>query len=74
MTANLVSILNPIAWISRNSADGDDLLGDAYEYLMRNFATESGKSRTILYTGGSISRNGEGNRGGKIKKPGRYHL
>src|SRR2546421_11661177 len=27
-----------------NSAGGDDLLGDAYEYLMRHFATESGKS------------------------------
>lgn len=27
-----------------NRAEGDDLLGDAYEYLMRNFATESGKS------------------------------
>ena len=26
-----------------NRAEGDDLLGDAYEYLMRNFATESGK-------------------------------
>jgi len=24
---------------SRNRTDGDDLLGDAYEYLMRNFAT-----------------------------------
>ena len=30
---------------SRNRADGDDILGDAYEYLMRNFATESGKSK-----------------------------
>ena len=28
---------------SKNRADGDDILGDAYEYLMRNFATESGK-------------------------------
>ena len=29
---------------SNNKADGDDIIGDAYEYLMRNFATESGKS------------------------------
>ena len=29
----------------RNRAEGDDLLGDAYEYLMRHFATESGKSK-----------------------------
>lgn len=28
---------------SKNRADGDDILGDAYEYLMRHFATESGK-------------------------------
>lgn len=26
-------------------AEGDDLLGDAYEYLMRHFATESGNPR-----------------------------
>ena len=30
---------------SNNKADGDDIIGDAYEYLMRNFATESGKSK-----------------------------
>ncbi|MDO8812513.1 MAG: N-6 DNA methylase [Gallionella sp.] len=27
---------------ARNRVEGDDLLGDAYEYLMRHFATESG--------------------------------
>lgn len=32
------------------TTDGDDLLGDAYEYLMRNFATESGKSKGQFYT------------------------
>jgi hypothetical protein len=31
-------------------AEGDDLLGDAYEYLMRHFATESGKSKGQFYT------------------------
>lgn len=30
---------------SKHRAEDDDLLGDAYEYLMRHFATESGKSR-----------------------------
>lgn len=36
---------------SRNRADGDDIIGDAYEYLMRNFATESGKSKgRVLYS------------------------
>ena len=34
----------------RNRAEGDDLLGDAYEYLMRHFATESGKSKGQFYT------------------------
>jgi len=35
---------------SANRAEGDDLLGDAYEYLMRHFATESGKSKGQFYT------------------------
>jgi len=30
-------------------AEGDGLLGDAYEYLMRRFATESGKSKGQFY-------------------------
>ena len=41
---------------SRNRAEGDDLLGDAYEYLMRNFATESGKSKGQFYTPAEVSR------------------
>jgi type I restriction enzyme M protein len=41
---------------SSNRADGDDLLGDAYEYLMRNFATESGKSKGQFYTPAEVSR------------------
>ncbi len=40
----------------RNRADGDDLLGDAYEYLMRHFATESGKSKGQFYTPAEVSR------------------
>ncbi|MGD0089935.1 MAG: class I SAM-dependent DNA methyltransferase [Planctomycetota bacterium] len=39
-----------------NRAEGDDLLGDAYEYLMRNFATESGKSKGQFYTPAEVSR------------------
>jgi type I restriction enzyme M protein len=40
---NLVAIFeDPALDFSKNQADGDDLLGDAYEYLMRHFATESG--------------------------------
>jgi type I restriction enzyme M protein len=51
---NLIAIFeNPALDFSKNRADGDDLLGDAYEYLMRHFATESGKSRclTLLHGG-----------------------
>ena len=39
-----------------NRAAGDDLLGDAYEYLMLHFATESGKSKGQFYTPAEVSR------------------
>ena len=39
-----------------NRAHGDDLLGDAYEYLMRHFATQSGKSKGQFYTPAEVSR------------------
>ncbi len=42
--------------MSANRADGDDLLGDAYEYLMRHFATESGKSKGQFYTPSEVSQ------------------
>ena len=43
---NLIAIFeNKALDFSKNRADGDDILGDAYEYLMRHFATESGKSK-----------------------------
>lgn len=42
--------------LADNRADGDDLLGDAYEYLMRHFATESGKSKGQFYTPAEVSR------------------
>ena len=47
---------NPALDFSKNRADDDDLLGDAYEYLMRNFATESGKSKGQFYTPAEVSR------------------
>lgn len=40
----------------KNQANDDDLLGDAYEYLMRKFATESGKSKGQFYTPAEVSR------------------
>src|SRR6266446_1290413 len=48
---NLIGIFQDKALdFSKNRADGDDILGDAYEYLMRHFATESGKSKGQFYT------------------------
>lgn len=41
---------------SSNHSDGDDILGDAYEYLMRNFSKESGKSKGQFYTPAEVSR------------------
>jgi type I restriction enzyme M protein len=41
---------------SQNRAEQDDILGDAYEYLMRHFATESGKSKGQFYTPAEVSR------------------
>ena len=54
---DLVSVFeNPALDFSANRAEGDDLLGDAYEYLMRHFATESGKSKGQFYTPAEVSR------------------
>lgn len=41
---------------SKNRAEDDDIIGDAYEYLMRKFATESGKSKGQFYTPAEVSR------------------
>ncbi len=55
--SNLVAIFNePTLDFRGNRAEGDDLLGDAYEYLMRHFATESGKSKGQFYTPAEVSR------------------
>ena len=51
----LVSIFNDLDF-SSNRTVGDDLLGDAYEYLMRHFASESGKSKGQFYTPAEVSR------------------
>ncbi|MCK5138071.1 MAG: type I restriction-modification system subunit M [Bacteroidales bacterium] len=54
---NLIAIFeNPAMDFSKNRAEGDDILGDAYEYLMRHFATESGKSKGQFYTPAEVSR------------------
>jgi type I restriction enzyme M protein len=54
---NLIAIFEQKSLdFSNNRADGDDILGDAYEYLMRHFATESGKSKGQFYTPAEVSR------------------
>jgi len=54
---NLISIFENAALdFSHNRAENDDILGDAYEYLMRHFATQSGKSKGQFYTPAEVSR------------------
>ena len=55
--SNLIAIFeNPDLDFSKNRAEGDDLLGDAYEYLMKHFVVESGKSKGQFYTPAEVSR------------------
>ncbi|WP_407713516.1 type I restriction-modification system subunit M [Comamonas testosteroni] len=56
LTNLIATFENPALDFSKNRADGDDILGDAYEYLMRHFATESGKSKGQFYTPAEVSR------------------
>ena len=53
--SKLIAIFENLDFRS-NRTEGDDLLGDAYEYLMRHFATESGKSKGQFYTPAEVSR------------------
>ncbi len=54
---NLVSIFqNESLDFRKNRAGGDDIIGDAYEYLMKNFASQSGKSKGQFYTPAEVSR------------------
>ncbi len=55
--SNLIEIFeNEALDFSGNRAENDDILGDAYEYLMRHFATESGKSKGQFYTPAEVSK------------------
>ena len=55
--SKLILIFNkPELDFSKNKAEGDDILGDAYEFLMRHFATESGKSKGQFYTPAEVSK------------------
>jgi type I restriction enzyme M protein len=54
---NLIAIFEkPELNFGKNRAENDDLLGDAYEYLMRHFAQDSGKSKGQFYTPAEVSR------------------
>ncbi len=55
--SDLVEIFHkPEIDFTNNRAGGDDILGDAYEYLMRKFTQDSGKSKGQFYTPGEVSR------------------
>lgn len=55
--SKLIAIFeNPNLNFKNNRAEDDDVLGDAYEFLMRHFATESGKSKGQFYTPAEVSR------------------
>jgi type I restriction enzyme M protein len=55
--SNLIAIFQkPELDFSKNRAEHDDILGDAYEYLMRHFATQSGMSKGQFYTPSEVSR------------------
>ncbi|TXJ00018.1 MAG: type I restriction-modification system subunit M [Neisseriales bacterium] len=56
LTSLIAVFEKPALNFTKNRAEGDDILGDAYEYLMRNFASESGKSKGEFYTPSEISR------------------
>ena len=54
---NLIAIFEkPELNFANNRAENDDILGDAYEYLMRHFATQSGKSKGQFYTPSEVSQ------------------
>ena len=54
----LVKLLNGVADMNLGDVKEHDIdaFGDAYEYLMKNFASESGKSKGQFYTPGEVSR------------------
>jgi type I restriction enzyme M protein len=55
LISSLIAIFQQLDF-TKNRAEHDDILGDAYEYLMRHFATESGKSKGQFYTPAEVSR------------------
>lgn len=56
LTGLIATFEHPDLDFSKNRADGDDILGDAYEFLMRHFAVEGGKSKGQFYTPAEVSR------------------
>lgn len=55
--SNLIGIFQSSGLdFGKNRASDDDLMGDAYEYLMKHFASESGKSKGQFYTPAEVSR------------------
>lgn len=59
LLSDLIAVFEDAALdFTNNRVEDDDILGDAYEYLMRNFATESGKSKGQLIFSSIYHRKG----------------
>ena len=72
--SKLVSIFDGLDFRA-NRTEGDDLLGDAYEYLMQHFATESGKTQgAVLHACRGVPHHGQGGRHRPGHEAGSYHL
>lgn len=56
LTGLIAIFQKPELDFSNNKAEDDDLIGDAYEFLMRKFASSSGKSKGEFYTPAEVSR------------------
>lgn len=57
LLSNIIEIFErPEFDFKSNVATGDDILGDAYEYLMKKFASASGKVKGEFYTPAEVSR------------------
>jgi type I restriction enzyme M protein len=56
LTSLIAIFENPALDFSKNRGEHDDILGDAYEFLMQHFAIDSGKSKGQFYTPAEVSR------------------
>ena len=73
---NLIAIFeNKALDFSKNRAEGDDILGDAYEYLMRHFATDRERQEQgpVLHAGRGQPHHGSGHRHSRCAHDEQHH-